>query len=52
MSKEGTGKFTDRVQNVIETSRKCNEITYSEILGVLEMLKFDILQEIKDEETE
>lgn len=52
MSKEGVNKFISRVTSTIETSRKCNEITYGELVGALELIKLDFYMESKDEEAE
>ncbi len=49
MSQEGTVKLTDRLESVIATSRMCKEVTYAELCGALEMIKFSVLQEAFDD---
>ena len=41
MSIEGIDKLVSRVQSVIQTSRECNEVTVSELIGALELIKMD-----------
>jgi hypothetical protein len=52
MSDSGVGKFVSRLQSIIKASRICEEITYSELLGALEMIKFDVLQEALQDDDE
>jgi hypothetical protein len=43
-------KLVSKIQKAIEGSRKDENLTYSEAVGALEMVKFDVLQEaLKDE---
>jgi len=50
MSKEGTEKFINRLEQLIDTSRKCHEITYIELIGSLETVKLDIYTEMFGED--
>ena len=42
-------KFVNRIQSVIKASRMCNEISYAAMLGAIELIKFDILQEMLED---
>ena len=43
-------KVQDRVRNVIDWARKDENLSYAEIIGILEMIKLDLHAEALDEE--
>lgn len=51
MSKEGTDALSEAIEDKIDYFRKEFEMTYGEVVGVLEFIKFNMLQEsCQDEE--
>ena len=52
MSEAGTRTLSSRLENVINLHRDNDDVSYAEVLGVLEFLKFDILNELKGQEDE
>jgi hypothetical protein len=45
MSKESVEVLANRIENVIQIHRDAEDITISEIIGLLEIIKLDIYQE-------
>ena len=49
MSKEATDILVNRIENVIQIHRDAEDITVSEIIGALEIIKLEIFQETVEE---
>jgi len=52
MSKISVETLTNRIANVIDIHRKAEDITISETIGVLEIIKLDLYQEFLEEDDE
>ncbi len=50
MSKRASLAFVEELAKLIEHFRAEWELTYCEAIGCLEMVKFDVLQELSDED--
>lgn len=48
----GNNDFTEKIHKAIDYCREEWDMTYSEIIGCLEVVKADILDEMKDESEE
>lgn len=45
-------KFRNRVQNVIDVARIEGDVGYAEVIGILELMKLDLYQEMLEEDEE
>ena len=52
MSKISTETLDNRIRNVIDVHRKAQDVTFGEIIGVLEFLKMDLYNESLEEDEE
>ena len=53
MSSIGVDTLTSRITNVIEIHRKAEDVTNAEVIGVLELIKMDLHDEmVEDDEDE
>ena len=50
MSNIGTETLESRVRNVIDIHRDAEDVTNAEVIGVLEMMKLEIFNDIYEEE--
>ena len=52
MTKDSANRFVDQLCQLIDRCRFEEDLTYSEILGAIELVKFDLLQEAPEGEGE
>lgn len=52
MSKQSIETFRNRIENVIEVHIQAEDLTIAETIGVLELIKMDLWNNIRDEEDE
>jgi len=52
MSKRTVEILENRISNVIDIHRKAEDITNAEVIGVLELIKLDLHDEMIEEEDE
>lgn len=50
MSRRGTAHFVKEIDAVINRFRSEYSMTYAEIIGSLELVKFDVLREASDDD--
>ncbi len=50
MTKQAVETFRCRIDNVIEVHRKAGDLTNAEIIGVFELIKLDLWNEMEDKD--
>ena len=52
MGKVGVDTLASRITNVIDIHRKAEDVTNTEVIGVLELIKMDLHREMIEDEDE